>query len=144
MSAELLKSLEDRVSRWPGVSVRPHRFAAREFCLGRLEIGHVHSDGALEIPFPRSMRDQLLAEGLAEQHRWVPNSGWITFRVSDAKDLDHALFLLRLSYLRYVLKAVPDPKRRFDEETNVLGLSPQLKTLLRSFVPPSQRQGMVA
>src|ERR1700682_5468815 len=34
----------------------------------------------------------------------VPNSGWTTFHVRDEGDLDHALSLMRLSYLRYALK----------------------------------------
>lgn len=144
MSAGFLGSLEYRISRWPGISARPHRFGGREFCLGRLEVGHVHEDGAVEIPFPRAMRDQLLVEGLAEQHRWLPNSGWITFRAAGLQDVDHALFLLRLSYLRYVLKAVPNPLMRFELEADQLHLSPQLKSLLRRFVPLSQSQGMVA
>jgi hypothetical protein len=144
MNAELLKCLEERVSRWPGVSARSHRFGGREFCLGRLELGHIHEDGALEIPFSRSMRDQLLAEGLAQQHRWLPNSGWTTFLTNGPQDLDHAMLLLRLSYLRYVLKAVPDPNERFEQEAERLGLSAKLKSVLRSFVPLPQRPGMVA
>jgi len=40
-----------------------------------------------------------LAEGLAEEHRWVPNSGWATFHIRKAEDVKHALWLMRLSYL---------------------------------------------
>ena len=42
---------------------------------------------SLTSRFPRSIRDALLAEGLAEEHHWVPNSGWITFRVRSEDDL---------------------------------------------------------
>lgn len=41
----------------------------------------MHQGGIVDIPFPRPGRDALLAEGLAEEHRWVPNSGRITFHV---------------------------------------------------------------
>ena len=41
----------------------------------------------------------------SEEHRWVPNSGWITFQMRSEKDLSHALWLMRLSYLRYALKS---------------------------------------
>jgi hypothetical protein len=41
--------------------------------------------------FPRSVREALLADGLASEHRWVPNSGWVTFHVYSAEDLSHAL-----------------------------------------------------
>src|SRR5229473_3283548 len=75
--------------------------------------------GIVDIPFPRSVHDVLLAEGLAEEHRWVPNSGWITFRVRSRseEDLRHAIWLMRLSYLRYVLKAATDPRKLFEQES---------------------------
>jgi hypothetical protein len=78
----------------------PHRFGGMEFRFGDAEVGHVHTNGIVDIPFPRSVRDALLADGLAEEHRWVPNSGWITFQMRSEKDLTHALWLMRLSYLR--------------------------------------------
>src|SRR6185312_3974279 len=71
-----LKTLEDEIASWPHISVHPHRFAAKEFLVGNAEVGHVHQGGIVDIPFPRSWRDALLAQGLAEEHRCVPNSGW--------------------------------------------------------------------
>jgi hypothetical protein len=139
---ESLKKLEEQVSMWPGISIHPHRFGGREFCLGSAEVGHMHYDGAVEIPFPRTFRDALLDEGLAQVHRWVADSGWVTFSVRGDQDTEHALWLLRLSYLRYALKAVPDPRKRFEEESQRLGLSPRVKSLLERFVP--RRRGHVS
>jgi len=133
-----LQALEDHVCTWPGVSAEPHRFGGRAFRLGKLEVGHMHDDGAVEIRFPRALRDELLAEGLAEEHRYVPDSGWITFYVRTEDDLRHAAWLLRLSYLRFVLKAVPDPGKRFEEESERLELNPKLRALLASYVPGGQ------
>jgi Luciferase len=134
-----LKKLEDEMSTWPRVSVHPHRFGGREFLFGRAEIGHVHIGGTVDVPFPRAVRDALLAEGLAEEHRWVPNSGWITFRARSEADLEHALWLMRLSYLRYVLKSDSDPVALFEHESEALHLSPQFKSLLEQFVPAKVR-----
>lgn len=133
---EHLKALEDQVCGWPGVSAEPHRFGGREFRLGKLEVGHIHNDGAVEIPFPRILRDELLKEGLVEQHRYIPDSGWITFLVRQENDVQHAAWLFRLSYLRFVLKAVPDPGKRFEQESERLKLNPEIKSLLAKFVPP--------
>lgn len=83
----------------------------------------------------------LLAEGLAEQHRWVPNSGWITFRIRSEQDIAHALWLMRLSYLRYALKEATDSRSLFEYESEELRLSPRFKSLLEPFVP--QRTGSV-
>src|SRR5467141_655925 len=86
-----LKMLEDEISAWPNISVHPHRFGGKEFLFGNAEVGHIQTGGHVGIPFPRSVRDALLAEGLAEGHRWVPNSGWTTFRVRSDEDLKRRL-----------------------------------------------------
>ena len=130
-----LKKLEEEVAGWPHISVHPHRFAGREFRFLSAELGHVHTGGIVDIPFPRSIHDALLAVGLAQEHRWVPNSGWITFRIRSEKDLKHALWLMRLSYLRYALKRAADPRELFEQESKQLCLSPQFKSLLEPFVP---------
>ena len=130
-----LKKLEDEVSVWPQISVHPHRFAGREFRFGSAEVGHVHTGGIVDIPFPRSVRDALLADGLAAEHRWVPNSGWITFHVRSDEGLKHALWLMRLSYVRYVLRTAPDPHTLLNQESEGLHLSPQFRSLLEPLVP---------
>jgi hypothetical protein len=131
----LLKMLEEEVSAWPNVSVHPHRFGGKEFLFGSAEVGHMHEGGIVDIPFPRAVRNALLAAGLAEQHHWVPNSGWTTFRVRNEEDLSHALWLMRLSYLRYALKTANDPREMLEQESAELNLSPEFKTLLERFVP---------
>jgi len=129
------KRLEQELSLWPELSVHPHRFVGREFRFGNAEIGHVHTGGVIDIPFPRSIRDLLLEEDLAEEHRWVPNSGWATFHVRTEEDFQHALWLMRLSYLRYALKTATNPRQLLDQYSEELRLSPQLKSLLEPFVP---------
>ena len=135
-----LKRLEEEVSTWPNISVYPHRFGGREFRFGSAEVGHIHTGGIVDIPFPRSLRDALLKEGLAEEHRWVPNSGWITFHVRRDEDLKHALWLMRLSYLRYWLKTATDPRKLFEEESEELHLGPPFKSLLERFLPSDASQ----
>jgi hypothetical protein len=130
----LLKTLETEVSAWPDVSIHPHRFGGREFRFGNAEVGHVHTGGIVDIPFPRPVRDALLAEGLAEEHHWVPNSGWITFQIRSEEGLSHARWLLRLSYLRYALKRATAPRKLFKQESEQLQLSPKFKSLLEPFV----------
>jgi hypothetical protein len=132
---DCLRRLEDAVSAWPNVSVHPHRFGGKEFRFGNAEIGHVHNNGTVDIPFPRALHDALLEEGQAEEHRWVPSSGWTTFGVRSAKDVDHALDLMRMSYLRYALKAADDPRQFLKQESEALHLSPRFTSLLEKFAP---------
>jgi hypothetical protein len=130
-----LKKLEEVVSGWQNVSVHPHRFGGTEFRFGNAEVERVHRNGIVDIPFPRSVRDALLGDGLAIQHHWVPNSGWITFQIRSEEDLSHALWLMRLSYLRYALKTASDPQKLFEQESEQLRLSPRFKSLLEPLVP---------
>jgi hypothetical protein len=134
-----LKKLEQEVLEWPHISVHPHRFGGLEFQFGDAEVGHVHTNGIVDIPFTRPIHDLLLAEGLAEQHRWVPNSGWITFRIRSEQDITHALWLMRLSYLRYAPKEATDPRRLFEKESEGLRLNPRFKSLLEPFVSKNTR-----
>ncbi len=130
-----LNRLEDEISAWPNVSVHPHRFGGKEFRFGKAEIGHVHQDGTVDIPFPRAVRDALLEEGQAEEHRWVPNSGWTSFRIRGEADIGHALGLMRISYLRYALKGASDPRKFLKLEGETLHLSPRFLSLLEIFAP---------
>jgi luciferase-like monooxygenase len=130
-----LKKIEEEVSSWPGVTTHAHRFAGREFRFGRAEIGHVHVGGTVDIPFPRPVHDMLLADGLAQQHRWVPDSGWVTFVARAEEDCARALWLLRISYLRYALKEAANPQSFLERETRSLGLGSELKAVLKRFIP---------
>jgi hypothetical protein len=71
---QLLRRLEDTVASWPRISVHSHRFGGCEFRFANAEVGHVHEGGIVDIPFQHSVRDALLAEDLAEEHRQVPGS----------------------------------------------------------------------
>ena len=132
---EQWKKLVEEVAVWPHISVEPHRFGGKEFRFGSAEVGHVHTDGMVDIPFPRPVRDALLDEGLAEEHHWVPDSGWVSFRIHGGQDIQHVLWLLRLSLLRYLLKTATYPAEFLDRESHELHLSPRFKSLLEPFVP---------
>jgi hypothetical protein len=127
--------LKDEVSSWPGISVHPHQFAALEYRFGKAEVGHVHLWGDVDIPFPRPVHDFLLGCHFAEQHRWVPDSGWTTFRIRSQNDVQHAIWLMRLSYLRYALKSAGKPTQMLASEADRLHLSPALVTILTRFIP---------
>jgi hypothetical protein len=98
-----MKPLIDDVLAWSGVSCRDHRFGGVEFRIGKREVGHVHPFGIVDIPFTVKIRDALIRAGYAEQHHWLPKSGWTTVRVKE-HGMDYARTLLRLSYLRIQAK----------------------------------------
>mgnify|MGYP000232194783 FL=1 len=98
-SRSITRRVEGAVARWPGVTVRDHRFDGREFRLGAREVGHLHDDRRADVAYPRPVRDAVVEAGLAGPHHLFPDSGWVTYPVDAPGATDCLLDLLRLSYL---------------------------------------------
>ncbi|MBI4418622.1 MAG: DUF5519 family protein [Ignavibacteriales bacterium] len=90
--------IEEAVSSWPGVTSHPHRFGGREYRMGKRELGHVHGNSLVDIPFPMKVRNQLIAEGIVQRHHVLPESGWVSFSIRQEGDAYKAIELLRMSY----------------------------------------------
>jgi luciferase-like monooxygenase len=90
--------IRQHVLNWPGVSEHPHRFGGTEYRLGQRELGHVHGERLVDLPFPKSVRDELIAAGRAEAHHFLPQSGWVSFHIREEADVERAIDLLRLSF----------------------------------------------
>jgi hypothetical protein len=88
------------VASWPGVSTGSHRFGGLEFRLGRRELGHLHGDRIADLPFPRRVRDELVASGRALRHRPLPDSGWVTCPIDTDAGAATAIELFRMAYER--------------------------------------------
>jgi luciferase-like monooxygenase len=92
------QSIKIAVSAWEGVTAHPHRFGGTEYRLGSREIGHVHGDGLVDIPFPTRVRNELVTAGRAVPHHVLPESGWVSVYIRKPEDVDEAIALLRRSY----------------------------------------------
>ena len=92
------KSITEAVTSWPGVTVQPHRFGGVEYAVGRREIGHIHGNHLVDIPFPKKEREEIVAAGRAQPHHILPESGWISFYIRQEEDVEKAITLLRESY----------------------------------------------
>lgn len=88
------------VASWPGVEHASHRFGALEFHLGRRELGHLHGDRLADLPFPRKLRDELVAAGRARPHHVLPDSGWVSFEIDSEAQVEQAIALFRMAYER--------------------------------------------
>ncbi len=101
-----LKVMEE-VRRWPGVGLRPHASPSDadgsdgvEFLLNGRQIGHVHSDCGLHLVLTKALKSSVINEKLAEPLTVAPTSGWAMFNPTCAGDVQHAIWLLRLNYVR--------------------------------------------
>ena len=73
------KIITQALTSWEGVSTAPHRFGGVEYLLGTRELGHIHGDHLVDIPFPKKVRDEVVGAGLAQPHHILPETGWISF-----------------------------------------------------------------
>jgi Family of unknown function (DUF5519) len=100
MSESTGEHIAEAVKSWPGVQAAPHRFGGIEFRLGRRELGHLHGDRIADLPFPRRVRDQLIADGRARPHHVLPDSGWVTVSILSPEQAERAVELFRMAYER--------------------------------------------
>ncbi|WP_330630177.1 luciferase domain-containing protein [Halocatena halophila] len=120
-----MSSIEQEVREWPGVTIREHDRGGREFTLDERELGHIHGESLLDIPFTKRIRTILVSEGRAEKHHVVPDSGWVSYRIDDDEDSTGAIWLLRLSYCYHVLATADETwKERIDIEAELDSLEP--------------------
>src|SRR5918911_244184 len=111
----LREVVEREVSGWPGVEATPHRFGGVEFRGRGHEIGHLHGSRLGGVPFPILMRKELAAEGKAEPHHVLPQTGWVSYYPRGPEDAPAIVELFRLNYKHLVErgrdkleKAAPD------------------------------------
>ena len=82
---KIIEPIEKEISSWPYVTAGPHRFGGIEFRLNKKEMGHIHSGGLADIPFPMNIRDELVNSGRVKPHHVLPQSGWVTIGFIIAK-----------------------------------------------------------
>lgn len=81
-----------------GLTAHPHRFGGTEYRVGKREIGHIHGDSLVDIPFPKRVRDEVVGAGLAEPHHVLPDSGWVSLYLREPADIETAIELLQRSF----------------------------------------------
>jgi hypothetical protein len=92
------KVITETLISWDGVSTAPHRFGGLEYRLGTRELGHIHGDHLVDIPFPKKVRDEIVNARLAQPHHILPETGWISFYLREVGDIEKAIELLHRSY----------------------------------------------
>lgn len=92
------KQINEAVTNWDGITAHPHRFGGTEYRIGRREIGHIHGDYLMDIPFPTKIREEVVAAGWADPHHILPDSGWVSFYIREPADVEGAIELLQQSY----------------------------------------------
>ena len=90
--------VEKEVQRLPGVSLGVHRYGGIGFFHRGKEMGHIHGNGLLDCFVGRENRDLLLRASIGvTAHHVFPRSGWISFFVKDAGDVERAIELIQIA-----------------------------------------------
>ncbi len=94
-----IDEIEKAVLSWSGTSLKTHRYGGLEFDVNNKEIGHIHSNGLMDVLLKKEIKAQLIREGRIQDHHTFANSGWISFYIKTEADKNYALELLEYSYI---------------------------------------------
>jgi hypothetical protein len=75
----ILKRIQKQLLSWPNITAESHKFGGIEFRLNKREMGHIHGDRLVDLPFPMNTRNELVNSGLASPHHVLPQSGWVSY-----------------------------------------------------------------
>jgi len=100
MNDELMTLIERAVTGWPGVTTGDTGRGGLQFRYGRVELGHLHGGSCADLPFPKKVRDELIATGQAAVHPPLPDSGWVRRGMDGPADAEAVIALFRLNYDR--------------------------------------------
>jgi len=96
---EHIDVIERTVLTWEKTSAGMHQYGGLQFNVNNREIGHIHSNGLVDVLLKKEIKEQLLKEGRVEDHHIFKRSGWVSLHIRSEQDKQLALELLEYSYL---------------------------------------------
>lgn len=131
------------VRRWPGVQLRTlvnplaeDSDDGIEFRLYGRQIGHIHHDCAVHLSLTRALKATVIEQGLALPLVQAGSPSWVAFVPEVGDDVQRAIWLLRLNYVRLRRQRLsPDAAASSEllrEHEGALGqLAPSMATVLQ-------------
>jgi hypothetical protein len=103
---KILEKIKNEILSWPNVTAAPYQFGGIEFRLNKRELGHIHGDRLADLPFPMSIRNELVNSGRVSPHHVLPQSGWISYWIETGEeDVPAVVELFRMRYEQLKPKA---------------------------------------
>ena len=97
--SNILASIQKQILSWPNVTAESHKFGGIEFRLNKREMGHIHGERLVDLPFPMSTRNELVSAGRVSPHHVLPQSGWVSYWISKGEeDVPAVVELFRIRY----------------------------------------------
>jgi len=76
-----------------------HHFGGLEFRYQGKEIAHMHSNGLLDILFPRNLSSFLIEKGVTGIHHVYPDSGWTSLLIQGTTNVELCFALIQSKLL---------------------------------------------
>lgn len=95
---DCIDEIEKEVLQWSDTSTQTHKYGGLQFNYKGKELGHIHSNGLLDMPFSRKIKAELMTERRIQDHHSFKNTGWISFYMHTEDDAKYGLQLLKLAY----------------------------------------------
>jgi hypothetical protein len=112
----ILENIRKEILGWPFVTAEAHKFGGIEFRLNKREMGHIHGERLVDLPFPMKIRNELVSSGRVSPHHVLPQSGWVSYWINGGeKDVPEVLELFRMRYEQLKPRSQPT-----QEETAVM------------------------
>ena len=112
----ILENIQKEILSWPFVTAEAHKFGGIEFRLNKREMGHIHGERLVDLPFPMKIRNELVSSGRVSPHHVLPQSGWVSYWINNGeKDVPVVLELFRMRYEQLKPRSQPT-----QEESDVM------------------------
>jgi hypothetical protein len=102
-----IDDIENEVLTWPGTTVNTHKYGGLQFNYRGRELGHIHSNGLVDMLLSRKIKQQLmLGDKRVQDHHSFKNSGWISIYMEHHGDKQLAMELFEHAYKLHAHKQV--------------------------------------
>jgi hypothetical protein len=106
--SNILESIQKQILSWPNVTAEPHKFGGIKFRLNKREMGHIHGERLVDLPFPMNIRNELVSSGRVSPHHVLPQSGWVSYWINKGEeDVPAVVELFRMRYKQLKLRSHP-------------------------------------
>ena len=104
-----IDDIEHEVLSWPGTIATTHKYGGLQLNYQGKELGHIHSNGLLDMLLNRKIKQQLMQQDKRVQdHHSFKNSGWISVYMKYDSDKQLALELFKHAYKLHTNKELND------------------------------------
>lgn len=95
-----IDELEAAARMMDGVNLSQHKYGGMQFNYLGVEIGHLHSNGLLDILYSKTLKTELKVAGRVLDHHLFNTSGWTSFYLRSHDDVRYAKKLLAIACQR--------------------------------------------